>query len=206
MVTRMPIYRHVVTGAGAAGDMWSVRVHSHSAVLNLAGAQAAWVTALASMLGVAGIGQYWPNLTGSSEAVTYNLNPATGRAVSVSRGAAVHMGTGGTAQGGPRDCVVVGLRTVIPGPAGRGRMFFPNVSSDNLTTTGLISTAAKTGIAGAVGAALVVMNSAGFLVGVWKPALADSINGAVSVTVGSVPGTQRRRSNKIPNSYVSAVA
>lgn len=202
----MPIYRHVITGAGPAGDIWSTRIHSHSAVLNPPGAHIAWEAFLASVFGAGGVADWLADLTGTNEAITYALNPATGHATHMIRSAAAYAGNAGPQQPGPRDCTVVGLRTTVPGPAGRGRLFLPGVSGDNLTTTGLISVAARTGIAASVGNALIALNGAGYLPGIWSLGQGDDLRGVQTVTVGAVQGTQRRRSNKIPNSYITHAA
>jgi hypothetical protein len=199
----MAIFKHVVTGSGAAGDIWTSGLHSRMVVEDAGAAHAAWEAALEIMLGAAGIGSYWADTTGSTNCTTYTLDQATGHATWAVRSNAVHVGTGGAGQPAPRDCIVVGLRTAVPGPAGRGRMYLPAVSTDNLSATGLISDAAKTAISNAVGSALLSLQTASVLPGIWRVGLGDAVTGFRTVTVSGVQGTQRRRSNKIPAAYTS---
>lgn len=202
----MTIYKHTIGGAGAAGDIWSSGLHTFSQANNIGAAHAYWEGAMEILVGAAGLGTWWADNTHATEAVTYKLDPATGRAVALQRTSVDHPGSGGAGQPAPRDCVVIGLRTVIPGPSGRGRMYLPAVATDNLDATGLISAAAKTGIANAAGSALISLSTNGLVAGIWRLALGDSITGFATVSVSGVQGSQRRRSNKIPPNYTTAAA
>jgi hypothetical protein len=83
-------------------------------------------------------------------------------------------------------------------------MFLPGVAVTNLIeSNGLISFPAREAIAAAVATALHDLRSALVRPGIHH--LGDSfVSQFVAATVGQVPGTQRRRSNKIDNNYSSA--
>jgi hypothetical protein len=204
MVYRMAVYKHVVGGPGAAGDIWTSGFHSWAAVDDLAAAHAALIEWGDTALAAGGLAEYWADTTSVTNLTTYRLNPATGRATGVVRSSAAIVGLGGAQQPAPRDCVVVGLRTDLPGASGRGRMYLPAVSTDNLTSTGLISNAAKTAIADIFAMAMVNHLSWGYTPGIWRLALGNTITDLVGVTVSAVQGNQRRRSNKIPANYAIA--
>jgi hypothetical protein len=200
----MAVYKHVVGGAGAAGDIWTSGFHSWAAVDDLPAAHTALDEWVWTALGAGGLADFWADTTVVTDLTTYTLNPATGRATAVARSSVAIAGTAGTGQPAPRDCVVVGLRTDLPGASGRGRMYLPAVSTDNLTTTGLIEPAAKTAISANFATAMVNHLAFGYQPGVWSLALGNTITPFTSITVGSVQGNQRRRSNKIPASYTVA--
>jgi hypothetical protein len=198
----MAIYKHVMSGPGAAGDVWTVGLHS-SGVGTLAAAHSAFQAFITSLTGPSAIGPVWTLATQIQELVSYTLNPATGRATAKVQSS---VSVGGTSTGGqpdPRSCVVVGLRSTVPGPSGRGRMYFPAPSLDNLTADGLIEEACRTTIAGSIAAGLGDMGGSGFVPVVWS--VSNPAGSPIqSVTVSQVPGTQRSRSNKIPNAYTIA--
>jgi hypothetical protein len=211
----MTIYKHVVSGPGAAGDIWTSGLHSFGAVDNIAAAHVAWAACAALIFNAGGILPHWADNTSATELTTYRLDPTTGRATLVARSSVVHTGTGGAGQPAPRDCVVVGLRSVVPGASGRGRMYLPAIAVDQLDSVGLIPSAVRTAIATCVSTGIIAMTAAGFIPGVWrspKPAGPGGVPPAVlssgdaiiafdAVTVGAVQGNQRRRSNKIPATY-----
>jgi hypothetical protein len=211
----MPIYKHSISGPGAAGDVWTSGVHSFHTISNVGEAHAQWETAAAAIFGGAGVRTYWAPGTTANELATYQLEPTTGRATAVLRSSIAIAGISAGAQGPPRDCVVVGLRTVVPGARGRGRMYLPGVALSHLTADGLIVDAVRQAIADHFGSGLFAMEVASYIPGIWAAPHAagpggvppevfgagDSIIGLTSVSVSAVPGTQRRRSNKIPAGY-----
>lgn len=199
----MTIFKHVVSGPGAAGDVWNTGLHTQG-VLGIVAAHAAWASAVNTILN-GGVADHWPLSTVATQATTYVLNTTTGKATAVQRSSMTIAGFGAGTQGPPRMCTVAGLRTNTPGPSGRGRMFLPGVQLEDLTATGLIESAARTAIATAVRDGLADLDTAGLIAGVWR--LGQLVTDPYTyVTVGQVPGTQRRRSNKIPASYVVSAA
>lgn len=197
----MAIFKMNIGGPGAAGDVWTSGTKAES-TLSLLLVHEAWLTAATALwTGVK------PRLSGNTyfnDLTTYEIDATTGRALGVLRETGLAIaGTSVGAQPDPRMSTVVGLRSAIPGPRGRGRMFLPGVALTNLDANGLISFAAREAIAAAVATALHNLRTALVRPGIHH--LGDPfVSQFVSATVGQVPGTQRRRSNKIDNNYSSA--
>jgi hypothetical protein len=198
----MTVFKHVMGGPGAAGDVWTSGLHT-TGVLSVSAAQTAWVAFVADVAGASGLGPLWPTEVSVATANTYTLDPTSGKATALVLGSVTAAGTAVGDASPPRDAVVIGLRTNKPGPAGRGRMYLPLVNRGALTATGLITSTAQTTIAGAFAAALSDLATAGLLPVVWRPG-SPSGDAIIGVTVSAVPGNQRRRSNKISPQYVSA--
>lgn len=199
----MPIYKHTVVGPQAAGDQWTSGFYSDQDDANISNAHTAWTAAVEAIFGADALGELYPTTTAVREVITYAIDPATGKATGVRRGSVNLNGTiAGGLQPSPRDCLVIGLRTSVPGQGGRGRMYLPAPALANLTATGLVSDATRTAAAAAIGLGVAEMVAGGMTPGLWK-AGASTVLPFVSATVGQVLGTQRRRSNKIPNAYTS---
>lgn len=197
----MAIFKHVLGGPQSAGDQWTSGFHSQGSG-PVESAHAAFAAQVQAALAGQGLAQWLPAATTIGDLTTYLLDTATGRAQAVTRSGVNIVGTGTGAQPSPRDAVVCGLRTAIPGPRGRGRMYLPAPSLNNWDADGLLAAAARQGIANAVGAMLGGMAGAGYVPGLFHlgNAAVDAFN---AVTVGTVAGTQRRRTNKIKSAYAS---
>lgn len=198
----MAIYKHVLGGPGVAGDQWVSGLHS-SGTGTQSAAHAAFAAFVTSAFGASATAQYWPEGTSIGELITYTLNTVDGKATSVVRSSVSINGAGSALAPAPRDTLTIGLRTATPGPRGRGRMFLPGVALDNLTPEGLHEDAVKTAIAGYVGSALATMRGAGFSPVIWQIPSSTGLP-VTGVTISAVPGTQRRRSNKISPDYAVA--
>lgn len=193
----MPIYRHRVTGPGSAGDVWVSTMHSQGAA-DYFDAHFAWETFVQNAINphLAGM---WAPTTKVTEVITDELDPLTWRNV---RQLTSDVAITGTSDGGapsPRACLVVGLRTALPTRAGRGRMFLPSPSATHYAATGKFVNADCVTIATDFAAALTTMKATITPVIAHRSSLTwDTIT---RVTVGDIPGTQRRRTNKDPNNY-----
>lgn len=135
---------------------------------------------------------------------------STGGALAASLDALPTLGSiPGTAAGNhpPQTCIVASLRTAAPGPRYRGRMYLPLLSGTVSTSTGLYPSADASSIATAVKnelAAVAALSSWG--AAGWTPIVASQVAGGsyhaiTAVKVGNVFDTQRRRRNKIIESY-----
>lgn len=198
----MAIFKHVMGGPGVAGDQWVSGFHSSSSSA-LAAVHSAFSSFVTSALGASAVAQFWPVGTQVRDLITYQLNPVDGKATAVTRSSVTINGAGSALAPAPRDTLTVGLRTGTPGVRGRGRMFLPGVAVDNLTAEGLIEDAVKTSVAGYISTALNTMKTAGHPPIVWSTISPAGLF-VTGVTVSQVPGTQRRRSNKISPAYAVA--
>lgn len=116
---------------------------------------------------------------------------------------------GGSAAGNhpPQTCVVVSMRSAGTGPTARGRMYWPLLSGTVSTATGTFPSADASSIAGhlrtfllAVGADT-TWSAAG-----WDPVVVSQTAGGLDrllthLKVGNVFDTQRRRRNKVIETY-----
>jgi hypothetical protein len=193
----MTIFRHRVIGPGSAGDQWVSTFHT-SSVNDVVTLNLNWASAMTD---------FWDNTYGAlcspqtkiSSFVTDQLDPLTGKNVLQSSAGANLVGTGGGKTVSPRSCMVVSLTSNLPTRAGRGRMFLPSPDSNAYAATGEFTEA----VAGAVSAAFVLLLRQMRFVS--DPVIYHrTTRGTTLVTgckVGTVPGTQRRRTNKSVNSY-----
>lgn len=194
----MTTYRHRVTGPGSAGDVWVSTMHSNG-VGSLATAHNAWRAIWAN---------FWADTFGAmvtpqiqvTELVTDQLDPLTGKNTAQLTNADHLVGTGAGQTVSPRSCVVLSYTSGLPSRAGRGRMYLPSPDSSHYANTGEFAPDSVAAI------------SAG-----WSSAVTAQMSGAVvpvifhrstltwtpitGVKVGTVPGTQRRRTNKSQNAY-----
>jgi hypothetical protein len=196
----MTIYRHRVSGPGAAGDIWVSTMHSYS-LNSLATVHAAWTFLITSFCSGT-MNAMWNTHMSATQVTTDQLDPLSFKNVAQQTGAVTEVGTGtgGTPPG--QNCIVFGLRTAMPTKAGRGRMFWPSPDDSHYTTTGKFATADCTTIANAFASALTgFRTSATPIVFHRRTGLFDNVT---SVTVGDKPGIQRRRTNRVPVVYESA--
>lgn len=148
-----------------------------------------------AMVGFSGVRLDWYGSTGSHDA-SLDATPTSGSA-------------SGSAAGNhpPQTAVVASLRSALPGPKGRGRMYLPLLSGTVNTSTGAFPSADATSIATATKnylAAVSALTSWGG--GTWFPVVASrtgtpSTHAVTAVKVGNVFDTQRRRRNKVIEVY-----
>lgn len=202
----MPIYRHRITGPGPAGDIWTTGLFS-SGTASIGTAHDAWADFAASFFG-SDMAALWPTETQTSEIITDQLDAEGHHNVAQMRDAVNYKGTGAGLQLSQRSAVVVGLRTALPTRSGRGRMYVPAPDSSSLTSDGLLSSTVADSISGDAATALETMTQIVQVVIAHRDPTTGGISSTTpvtSVTVGQVLGTQRRRTNKVPNNYQSTV-
>jgi hypothetical protein len=215
----MTIFLHRIIGLGSGGEQWVTTLHT-SSVGGLAAAAAAW-NAFGHSIFVSALAALWdPNVT-SSEYVTDQLDPITGKSVGQSRHSNVNNGTSVGVPLSPRDCVVVSLRTDRPGPGGRGRMYWPAPTSLSIDDTGKLTSDARDAFSGLFGAHLTTLAGSTVPVVYHRPTVERttydrrtgvatdhpaSLATAIPITnvlVGYNLGSQRRRTNKTTQVYES---
>lgn len=107
----------------------------------------------------------------------------------------------------PQTCVVASLRSASPGPKYRGRMYLPLLSGTVSTSNGTFPSADASSIAGAVKAYLAaVAGLTSWGASGWKPVVVSqtptgTLAALTAVKVGNVFDTQRRRRNKVIETY-----
>lgn len=195
----MTLFKGTVGGHQDAGDQWTSAVHFEGA-LTLAAAATAWETHL--QVAIDALAVYWATTTHVDGGSMYTLDGTTGRATGV---LFIDVGTDGTAAGAqlpPRDAIVVGTRTALPGPGGRGRMFWPAPATDSLTDTGLVATIVKNDFSAFIATLLGAMATDGLTPVLVGPVIGGLITTPIiGTSVAQVLGSQRRRTNKIAPSY-----
>lgn len=170
----------------------------------------AWAATLTS----AGFGPLIPiaDIVSSAVAVTgvtCSYINELGQSVVISKAvlAAAQFGTG--APNMPPQCsVVTTLQTNIPTRRGRGRLYWPALAAEIDSSTLRISTGAAQGIAGSVGAWLQDVADAFGTATPIQPAVVSEVGAMatpiVSVRVGDVIDTQRRRRDQLLENYAVA--
>lgn len=103
----------------------------------------------------------------------------------------------------PQCSHVISLRTTLPGPRFRGRMYFPPLSAEQLTNTGELAGSACTDLSEAMAAFFNGFNSSSDIAGTAFVAsdAAQQLTAVTALQVGSTIDTQRRRRDAVPESY-----
>lgn len=195
----MTTFRHRVTGPGSAGDIWVTTLHSSSAN-TLASVHTAWTTFVNSFLSGT-LDAMWNTHVSATQTITDQLDPLTGKNVAQAVSAITQTGTGAGGSVSPRNCLVIGLRTTLPTKAGRGRMYWPSPDDSHYATTGKFVDADMATIANGFGTALTTFKATSTPV-IYHRA-SRTFDTVTSCTVGDIPGTQRRRTNKVTNTYAT---
>lgn len=196
----MTIYRHRVSGPGAAGDVWTTTLHSSGAG-SLATVHTAWTTLVNGFLSTT-LNAIWPDDQRATEVVTDQLDAVTGKNVAQARGTISQVGTnvGGTIS--QRSCIVIGLRTAVPTRSGRGRMYWPPPAAGHLDNAGNLLSATASTISTAFASRLNTFKATSTPIIYHRPS--KTFDTVTTVTVGVVLGTQVRRTNRVFNAYNSA--
>lgn len=195
----MPVFRHRVTGPGSAGDIWVSTLHSNSAG-SLAAVHTAWTTLINTFI-TGTMGALWNTHQSATETITDQLDPVTGKNVAQASSAISLVGTGSGGSVSPRTCMVIGLRTALPTRAGRGRMYWPSPDDGHFQTSGVYASADVTTVANGFATALTTFKATATPVVFHRKTLTfDTIT---NTSVGVIPGTQRRRTNKVAQSYAT---
>lgn len=196
-----------MTGPLPGGDVWNITMHSSSASGAIQSIHGAWATLCGGIFS----GHYGSLTTVDIKAnslTTDALDPVTGKNTAQVSSAVTLAGT--LASGilpTTRTAIVIGFRTALPTRAGRGRLYLPPPAASVLTVQGQLTEAdtqlLATQFAGLLDtftatATPVILHRGNQKV---SPPVAPSATNIVAITVGEVLGSQRRRTNKVPNPY-----
>lgn len=195
----MTVFRHRVTGPGAAGDIWVSTMHSSSAN-TLASVHTAWTTFINTFCSGT-MNAMWNTHVSATETITDQLDPITGKNVAQALSGISQVGTGTGGSVSPRVCMVIGLRTALPTRAGRGRMYWVSPDDSHYATTGKFVDADATTINTAFATALTTFKATSTPVIYHRTS--HTFDVVTTTTIGDVPGTQRRRTNKVAQTYAS---
>lgn len=208
----MAYFRHRVTGPGSAGDTWVCTMHSQGASA-LATVHAAWTTLVTGFI-TSVLGPMWPNETSATQTITDQLDANGLHNVGQLTSAITAPGTGAGATLSPRTCIVIGLRSAVPTKAGRGRMFWPAPDAGHLTASGNLVSADATSLSNALATRLTTFKATSQPVILHRghdadkppgsPLVVSTSDNIVNVTIGVVLGSQRRRTNRVANSYTAS--
>lgn len=195
----MPEFVNTVNGH-EVGETFTFTVHTYNAGGNLAAAAAAFNTAVALLWnGVASpadsIKQLIPTVCGIDQTTTVQLDPLTGKNLGKIATAQALVGTDANGPLPPQCSAVVSLRSAIFTRAGRGRFYLPTFATDKVAA-GRILAGAVTQTVTAAQKFVQSLNGAGYTVVVYHRSTRTHDN-VVSVDVGDVFDTQRRRRDKL---------
>jgi len=188
----MALYRHTLSGA-YTGESWSFGVHSEGNA-SLAAAQAAWNAGITAFFSVAYTATICADVT-AVEAKTVELDPVTGSQLT---GAVDPRNDAGTnvAECLPFQCApVVSLRTATLSRRGRGRFYAPSLAVDQVAAGRMVA-GAQTALANSAEAMMNALQAAALQPVIYHRDLGTTTN-VVSLDVGDVIDTQRRRRNKL---------
>jgi len=195
-----------VANGTEAGETFTFTLHTFNAAGTVAGAAAAWHTALGLLWnGVAppadSIKQLIPTTSSIISSSATEIDPLTGKNLGQVITAEALAGTDATGPVPPQCAVTVSLRTAVFNKAGRGRFYLPALSTDKVSA-GRILAGAVTQIVTASQKMIQSLNGAGYTVVVYHRASRTHDN-VVSVNVGDVFDTQRRRRDKLVEARTS---
>jgi len=202
----MPFYRLGAQGHNAAGDIFLFGVHVANPSGTTDEAASTWSDALNLMWnGVAApadsIKQLFTTRLAIDLSFAVQLSDADGHQVQKVENTETLTGTSVDNDMPPQVAVAVSLRTGTPTRKGRGRFFLPSPSVVAGAADGTVDSAAQDAMSVAAAAALTLLNTAGYQPIVFHR---DTVSGTdvLFVRVGSVFDTQRRRRNRVVESYI----
>lgn len=188
----MALYRHLASGT-TPGEVFNFSVWSNGNV-SLAAAHANWDLALAALWD-GGVGALTANEVAITSTSTAEVDVATGRQ-STRVDSAVSMPGTSASEMLPYQCAtVVSLRTVFATRSGRGRFYLPPLAVASIIG-GRLTPANTSAIADAAETMMTTLQSAGLTPVVYSRVAKAAVT-IVSVDVGDVIDTQRRRRNKL---------
>jgi hypothetical protein len=203
----MTFYRHLMTGPNPGGDVWNASVHSNSAQA-LAAVHSQFVTSITAFWSAA-TEAIFPAGERVTSLSTTQLDPTTGKNLARAESVVSFVGTGAGNAAPPRVAIVISLVTALPTRAGRGRLYLPAPALAQMDTNGALISGAQTLLSTNFAAFITAMHGIAPVVvyhGITNIGGANpqaSGTEVISVKVGSILGTQRRRTNKQTNTYVS---
>lgn len=196
----MALFRHTASGTVIGGD-WSFTLHTEG-VISVGDANTAWSTALtAGWVGSNVVEDIYASDTIMDTASTASINPATDKQLTRVTATVSHAGS---ITGNPlpyQVAVVISLQSDTATRAGRGRLYLP-APDVSMCVDGKLSSTALTNIDGGFTALFDSLNTSG-LTPVIRNRTAHSSITITAARVGSVFDTQRRRRNKIPETYTA---
>jgi hypothetical protein len=196
----MALYRHTASGTQQAGE-WSFTLHTEGS-LSVADANAAWVTALtAGWVGTNLVEDVFENSTIMDTASTAGIDPATDKQTTRVTATVSHAGSITGNQLPFQVAVVISLLTNAATRHGRGRLYLP-APDVSMSTNGALSSTCLTNLAAGMTALFDSLNTS-VLTPVVRNRKAHSSLDITSARVGSVYDTQRRRRNKIAETYTA---
>lgn len=202
----MTIYHATLSGA-LGSETWMTNLHLDDAALgSLSGAQTA-LNAFANTLwtdtgGGTGWGPRCEPATTLTLAKVASLSAVTGKQVNTSESTLALAGTGVAPMVPPQCAVVASLRTALATRAGRGRCYLPSPAVATVTTGGKLTGAARDALALAMQHGLQGLVTAGYKPVIYHRTTRTS-DDVVSVDVGDVFDTQRRRRDKLSEARTS---
>ena len=202
----MGVYLNVFKGA-TAGEVWSLTLHTQKAGGTLAGASAAWAAAAPVLWNGTGatdsIGQFCKNTTTLTSASTAEIDVLTGKQLGRIDVVTALAGSAATESLPPQVSVACSLRTAFATRKGRGRFYLPPFATGSVLG-GLFLAANQSITSLACQKCLQSLVTATYLPIIWHRSskLFDNI---VSIDIGNVFDTQRRRRNKLVESRSTRV-
>lgn len=202
----MAFYRGTVKGHLEGGEVFNFTLHFLAVTGQAAVMAVDLATAVTKMWSgtntpAGNITALYPAAIGVDGVVVDELDSA-GKNVSQGRQSLALVGTGTDEPLPPQNSVVVSLRTNVPTRAGRGRIFLPSPVTTTVIDQRLDSAAQGDVLHGAL-AMLNSMTADGWTTVIYHRG-SDSGDQVVSIDVGDVFDTQRRRRNKLVETRVSA--
>lgn len=201
----MTVYHHVLFGS-FPGESWSMSIHSQKVGGVLTDAATAFVTACGVLWttgDTTGIRPDIASTVASTECSTAELDPLTGHQLGRIVTAFAHPGTSASASLPPQLSVVGSMRTALATRAGRGRFYLPPMAA-NVNSAGRVDGTVLTHIVNTLQDFLQSMATSLYPPVIYHRA-SKTYTDVVSVDVGDVFDTQRRRRNKLIETRTSAV-
>lgn len=199
----MGIYYNVAEGNFPAGDVWQIGLHTTNPAGTVEDAAAAWSAAADDFFngadttdGYLAICNSGLELTGYS---TTEIDQSTGRNLGRIDSIATAVGGLTTAQLPNNNAIVASFRSALATRGGRGRFYLPAPDASEVLTSGLIDPDAIGTILGALGLMSTSLTGSSYLPIIWHRSTRTS-TAIVSVDVGNVMDSQRRRRNKLVES------